>query len=386
MKRFPFFSDIANWFVPFYPQHPLISNIWNNTKGSKFLQIITKMGAFCDSDKYSFVLAFEQVLNHMPESMLQMIERGEASPMAVGGEIPLEEQRQPAFMRRTYLQNLYRFFRLFNQRSEFVNPFEAHRVVFFANPLYRETQMEDYMVQVASFLMKHNMNTQALDVLDNLTTLHYGLTYHLLMGQMLSAQPSLASEKHQTAAYHYKEAMRIMPQHQRALMGYARASFADGEYQEALNTFTQLHELNPDNQSIELNIIVCLIHLGRVEEALKPLHRLHYLDDGNDNITRVLAWALTLTESFEQAKKLYERLTAAERPHADDLLNYGYCLWFQRAIPQAVTFFRMYAANAQGDNVLEREFLSSSEHPILIAHGITENEIQLMLDTVASGK
>ena len=381
MKRFPFFSDIANWFVPFYPQHPLIANIWNNTKGSKFLQIITRMGAFCDSDKYSFVLAFEQVLSHLPQSMLQMIERGEASPMAVGGEVPLEEQRQPAFIRRSYLQNLYRFFRLFNQRSEFSNPFDPDRVAFFASRLYQNTQLEENMVQVASFLMKHNMGKQALSVLDNLTPQHHGLSYHLLMGQMLTAQPSIASDRRQTASAHYREAMRIMPQHQRALMGFARASFAEGNYEEALDTFNQLHELTPDNMGIELNITVCLIQQGRVEEALKPLHRLHYMDADNDSVTRVLAWALTLTGSYEQANKLYERLTGTGHPHNDDLLNYGYCLWLQKKLGEAITNFKRYVGQSEADNALEQEFLTA-EHDVLKAHGISDIEIQLMLDAV----
>ena len=110
MKRMPFYNELSNWFVPFFPQHPAISNIWENTKGKKFLQIITQIGAFCDSDKYSFVLAFEQVLKQFPTKMLKMIENGEASPLPLGGMIELEEQRQPAFIRRMYLQNLYRFF------------------------------------------------------------------------------------------------------------------------------------------------------------------------------------------------------------------------------------------------------------------------------------
>ena len=61
MKRFTFFYDISNWFAPFSPDHPGISHIWQQGKGRKFLHVIMQLGAFCDSDKYSFVLAFEQV-------------------------------------------------------------------------------------------------------------------------------------------------------------------------------------------------------------------------------------------------------------------------------------------------------------------------------------
>ena len=78
--------------------------------GKNLLKAITRTGAFCDSDKYSFVLAFSQVLGHLPQSILKLAEEGDALPMPLGGEVSAEEQRQPAFLRRACLQNLYRFF------------------------------------------------------------------------------------------------------------------------------------------------------------------------------------------------------------------------------------------------------------------------------------
>ena len=63
MKRFPFFQDISNWFAPFMPNHPAIAHSWEKAKGSKMLHYIADVGSFCDSDKYSLVLAFEQVRN-----------------------------------------------------------------------------------------------------------------------------------------------------------------------------------------------------------------------------------------------------------------------------------------------------------------------------------
>lgn len=384
MKRFPFFSDISNWFVPFYPQHPLISTIWNQTRGNKFLQMITRFGAFCDSDKYSFVLAFDQVLSHIPPSMMQMIERGEASPMAVGGEVPVEEQRQPAFIRRTYLQNLYRFFRLFPQRSEFFNPFDTQHAIFFSDALYREVPFEENMTEIASFLIKRGMKNQALSVLDNQKAEDHTVSYYLLMGQLMLGQGLQDNGiTHPSALYYFQEALRLEPTNQRALMGAARASFAEERYQEALDAFEKTLQQNPENLSVELNITVCLIQLGRTEEALKILHRLHYNAPDNDAVTRILAWALALSDSYEQANKLYNRLVSIERPHADDLLNYGYCLWFQKDIPSAVSFFRQYVGQSEDESLLEQDFMVT-EHAILLAHGISDVEIQLMLDSVHS--
>ena len=87
MKRFPFFQDISNWFAPFMPNHPAIAHSWEKAKGSKMLHYIADIGSFCDSDKYSLVLAFEQVRNQLPSKMIEMMDNGAATPMPVGGEV-----------------------------------------------------------------------------------------------------------------------------------------------------------------------------------------------------------------------------------------------------------------------------------------------------------
>ena len=121
MKRFPFFYDISNWFVPFYLQHPDIRNFVNRLQGNKFMEKMMKTGPFCNSDKYSFIIAFQQVIDRIPESMRKMLEQGEATM----GEIPADELATPAFIRRAYLMDLYRFYRLFPSRNEFENPFNT---------------------------------------------------------------------------------------------------------------------------------------------------------------------------------------------------------------------------------------------------------------------
>ena len=387
MKRYPFFYDISNWFVPFYPHHPLISNIWFNTKGGKFLQTVTQGGAFCDSDRYSFVLAFSQVMEHMPKQMFEIVEKGEATPMALGGEVPMEDQRQPAFIRRFYLQNLYRFFRLFPHRSEFVNPFEQQRAIFMNSPLFLLPSMTECITRVASFLVKRGMGKQALELLEKQPANGYTLAYHLLMGQLWQGQALTAGtlsdaerkEAQMKAISHYHDALLLDANHQRALIGYARALFNNHQYEEALGIFRKLYASGNSGVGVELNISVCLIQLNRVDEALKILYRLNYNDPDNDNVNRVLAWAQTLAGTYEQAEKFYGRLTSVERPHADDLLNYGYCLWFQQQVEKAIGYFQQYMKHEHTD--LEKEFLHT-EYDILKEKGITDIDIQLMLEAV----
>ena len=381
MKRMPFYNELSNWFVPFFPQHPAISNIWENTKGKKFLQIITQIGAFCDSDKYSFVLAFEQVLKQFPTKMLKMIENGEASPLPLGGMIELEEQRQPAFIRRMYLQNLYRFFRLYPMRSEFASPFDdREKYLFFANPLFEKNKLQGNMTEVAAFLMKHRKNDEALSVLSNCDLAANTFDYNMLMGNLLMRMP-LDTEL--SATEYFRHALEQRPDSEKALSGYARAQFRYHHYETALTSYEKLLKLKPEHTGFMLNAAICMTNLQKNEEALKLLFKLDYEQPDNHKVKRVLAWVLTMSKRYEQAGKAYQQLLSQEKPEPVDMLNYGYCLWFQGDIMEAIVHFKQFLLTNGDENYnLEQEFMGT-EHSLIASHNITDTEIYLMLDTLA---
>ena len=52
LKSFPFFNDVANWFVPFTPRHSSIFRVFAGNSGSMLLSMVDRTGAFCDSDKF----------------------------------------------------------------------------------------------------------------------------------------------------------------------------------------------------------------------------------------------------------------------------------------------------------------------------------------------
>ena len=74
MKRFPFFNEVANWFVSFDFNHPDLSVVAEKFKNSRFLHSVLSGAPFCNSDKYSFALAFEQVVNRIPAQYMEFME------------------------------------------------------------------------------------------------------------------------------------------------------------------------------------------------------------------------------------------------------------------------------------------------------------------------
>lgn len=375
MKRFPFFNDISNWFVPFYPQHPGISQVWNNTKGKRFLQTITKLGAFCDSDKYSFVLAFNMVLDRLPASMLDLVEKGEADPVPLGGNIPTEEQTQPAFIRRMYLQNFYRFFKLFYGRNEFVNIFSSDAktsdYVFFASELLKGTKAESRFLEVAAFLVKHHRYEEAKELLDHCSDSSRGYQYYMLMG-------NVSQHLYGSSYMYYSEAVKQNPESERVLSAFARSAFMEEYYVDAMMAYESLLKIQPEKKNYLLNYAVCLIRVHRNDDAMKLLYKLYYLYPDDDNVCRVLAWGLVLDRKWEQAEKLYTKLLSIEKPLSSDMLNYGYCLWFSGCAMEAIGMFSELKSEELDFSM---EFLEH-EHELILSMGIGEAEVNLMLDAI----
>lgn len=383
MKRFPFFSDLSNWFVPFYPQHPSISKIWNHTKGGKFLRLITEVGAFCDSDKYSFVLAFEKVLSQLPANMLQMVERGEASPIPLGGEISRDEQAQPAFVRRVYLQNLYRFFRLYSYRSEFRNPFvltaDKGGAVFLASPLLCGGRMQHHLADVSKFLAKRGLYDQALTVLENTAGHQRNAAFYLLKATLLQRRHGIASPGVYANA---QQAVMLDPDNEQALSVFARAAFSVPHFDEALQAYEKLLARKPDSRSYLLNAAICQTNMALYDEAEKRLFKLHYLYPDDLAVQRVLAWTLTQTGKYQQAEGYFRTLLAQDNPQPVDFLNHGYFCWLSGQVTEAIASFRRFMQCEGCEQYDMAQELMVTNRPLLEQGQIGDVEIRMMLDAL----
>ena len=382
MKRFPFFNMVGNWFVPYYQQHPAVGSVLEKVRAGKFLRRMLDNSPFCDSDKYSFALGFQMAISKLPESLMQMLDRGEAKLAGVE-EMAQEELQSAAFLRRSYLQSLYRFFRVFPQRSEFFNPFEQRalpRYFFFANPLFRETALEERFGEIVAFFMKHKLYDAAMLTLQNYREERRDTQFYLMNGTVLMRTRTPANAG-LTAAESYVRCLASEPDNERAWTGYARTLFGCGDYSRALEYYEKLTERHPDNRNYQLNAAVCMTNMERYDDALKILYKLNYEQPDDSNVNRVLAWTLVGIRKYEQAIKMYEALVDGDEPLPDDLLNAAYCHWFGRDVPGAVALFRRYG-ECEGVTFNAAQEFQVREWPTISKHGISDVEVRLMTDSL----
>lgn len=359
-KRFPFFYDISNWFVPFFMQHPDIAQFVDRHESNRFLETILSKGPFCNSDKYSFLIAFQQVINQLPESMRKAMKHGEANMAEM--EVDRNEQQTPAYIRRNYLMDLYRFFRLFPNRQAFVNPFEYNlydlpACCFFCSDVFCDTPLDAHKVEVVRVMKKHHMD-QASDI---------------LLGTFPEAMHDV---QYYLWTENYSSALELDPDNERALSARARSYFSNGMYDDANDDYEHLLLLHPGKVSYMLNRAVCLVNLEEYEDALKLLYQLNYEHEDDVNIQRVLAWTLTCDGKLEQADKLYQQLTSSDSATSEDYLNKGYCQWLLGRIKEADDCFDQYFTLGGDFN----EAFNNREW--LLQRGISDTDIRLMLAMV----
>ena len=376
MKRFPFFNDMVNWFTPFYLNHPALRPVISKLGDTKFLNTLMERSNFCESDRYSFAFALEQIINQLPSDIKEVI----GSDAMLGPLAESDDVEDAISIRRTYLQDLYRFFRLYHTADDFINPFEDNGkgdfvadTFFFTYKSFMGTGLDDVKLRLASHLYKHQQMTELAELLTTFQSADP--RYAILMGYT-----NIHMGKAEFAYQFFDYALKAEPDNQWALKGKARAALDAEDYKTAEEVYTELLKLEPGHKNYTMNRCVALLKLGRTSEVREELFRLDYQYPEDMNVKRVLAWAMLSDNSLDKASLLYDTLLTSTPAH-EDYLNAGYCQWAMGNVQRAVELFRewMVKSGKSTEQLLE-EFRSDAD--TLEMYGISETDSFLMLSLV----
>lgn len=402
MKTFPFFNDLCNWFAPFNAAHPALGAARERLAGSTFLNNLMENGPFCDSDKYSFALAIAQIMDRMPDNVKEMLN----SDATFGPTVSKDEQEDPAYICRSYLQSLYRFFRLYRSKRDFLNPFILDELedndgnaLFMSYKLLACPEMEENAVALCGFLLKRKMMRELMSM-----AICYKSSQNPRLVRFLALVP-MTDGKWQEAY----DLFASVPEDQHteeSLRGMAHCCMSLKRFGEAVAIYRRLLAMHPDSFSYQLNLAVCLMSsdafsscgdaasscdassscgdassscgasscdasscgaassLGGkvearpnkvVEEGTKLLYKLDYEHPNNANVRRVLAWCMMLQGHFDKAIDIYMRLLSQPDAVSADRLNAAYAHWLSRNVARAVALLREYC------NLCEQEEAEAKE-------------------------
>lgn len=379
MKRFSFFFQTANWFAPFDVNHPAIKHVTGSGKQTAFIQALLKSGPFCDSDKYSFVLAMSNVFDRLPDNIKEMM-NGESMFEVYNAS---QDTESPVYIRRMYLQDLYRFFKLYTNKQLLHNPFNSQHgkrgtALFIDHSVFCGTIADDRYTEIGQFLLRRNNTREAWSMIERLREIQSDSLLEL------RAQCLYMQGKSEEAEMLYRKVVEKNPDDAKAISALAKITFQTGRYDEAVEYYKHLQQQYPDKLSYQLNYCVALSKTPQVAESIETLYRLYYENPDNHNVLRVLAWNLLVAKRTEQAGTEYEKLLQIGDQKAEDWLNAGYYYLIVRNVEKAVDMFRRYVEESKSAqdarHLIGKQIAADAD--VLLENGIDKIEMQLIVDLV----
>lgn len=305
MKSFPIFSSLVTWFSPFYLEHPRLSNLRKTLGDSKFKDIITKNSTFCESDKYSFACALEQVYSHIPAEVRKAVEEGGAEMGPLGGNV---QEVTPSLIRRLFIQDLYRFFKLHFHGKDLFDPFEAMPggyystdICFFVSPALLRLKIEPTKLKVAYQYYKRGLRDEAEILLNAVQEDSSDL--FALRGHVLNNIDSIGN---------YKKALELNPNNLWALEGLAEVQSRYEHYEEAEHTYTLLCQQAPDNLRYALQYLEVLHKVGKEEKARELAYRLDFENPEVMEMKTALVTTLLYSRQVDKAIATVDGLLSKE--------------------------------------------------------------------------
>lgn len=383
MKKFGFFHRMSNWFVPFYVANPALQSLLKRLDGDEtFLKSIETSSPFCESDKYSFAFGVEMTLKSDFDMLKPLIKEGFMFSHVEKFKNGLDKG---TFVRRMYLQDLYRFFRLSPFGEAFENPFsgEDESCAYFLRcwSFDDDTILRDVRLKLCRFLAKRKdykrlgifvPQLAAQDCSEGILLyaiylMNYSHSYH--EAAMFLAMLTFATKEENAAV----------------LKAMAKCFMELEMYDGAYETYVKLQNIKP-SESTRLKIAFCLIKCDKPEEALKILYELNYKHPDNADVIRSLAWAHLLNDNLDGAFDLYGKLKAMADDgsclrNPDDVYNLGLCYWVKHDFPKAHACFQEYLTTKGGkDADLYENF--DKDYNLLEKYGIKYYEVYLMIDSI----
>ena len=379
MKKFPFFSHLCNWFTPFYLEHPDITAAVSN-ESLEFISKVAGKVPFCDSDKYSFVLGLAMVVGKLPSGIKEMM--GEGHGLADHSGL---DHSAPAYIRRMYIQDLYRFFMINNDRNDFDNPLvldewgnDGSRVLFFTNPLLTEMLKEERCEFVQFLFRKREYQILAEFVGD------YMYSDYVDKQELLAfANSSMRIEQYHLASEVFGMLCKNRDGGEKAMKGLADSMFMLNEYERAADEYKKLMEMDSNNIMYVIYHSLSLINSGKVQEGLDDLFRLDYQHPDNHNVKHALAWGYLMDRKPAEAERIYDRLIGEGTNVDSDLLNAGYAKWMQGKNEEAIRLMVEYS-NAGKHNNVASDFIK--DRNLLDLYNIGEYERTIMRGMVKQAK
>ena len=374
LKSYPFFTEVNNWFLPFSPTHSSVENNSMFTGTDKeLIATITKSSFICNSDKYSIFFS----LIALPPEYRKMVAgeiNNEASESKRAKYEASGNRGASEIILSQYIQDLYRFFKIYPRHLDFNDPFAAL-----------------FNVQAVPLFKKYISDTESLSILAEyyLAKEHYNEAFPLF-NELAASNPLDASLFQKIGFCHemahaqplalaaYLHADLLNPRSKWNIRKIAKTYKALNQPSEALVYYKRLNEFSPNSIPSILNIGQCYLSLKNSAEALNYFFKADFIDSQNMKVWRAIAWCSFLTNKFEQAERYYAKIVS-KKANIHDYINAGHTAWVLKKLTESIQYYTAAIA-LEGNDFYAFQAAFEEDIPDLIQAGVMEDEIPLLLD------
>ena len=374
LKSFPFFLEFTNWFLPFDSQNSAVNNLFK-TDDKTLITAFVNNNVMCNSDKYSFCLSILQ----MPESQRDMLKQSfkmEADQLdeMSKDEAILTPNLASKNISRLYIQDLFRFFKLNPQHSDFSDMF-AFTLLMHRSYLFEILSVDSqFKISIAEYYFSKNHYNQALELFEKIqheTTPTAALYQKIGYLYQITSQFSKALDA-------YLKSDLIQTDDAWTIRKIALCYRLMGNFEKALEFYQHADYLKPDQLGVLMQIGHCYVELKKFKEALNVYFKLDALKEENVKVWRAISWCSFISGNIKQAEYYVTKLMENE-PTAHDYLNAGHVSWCRKRLTEAIGFYRKSLELHQNNWDLFMESFNEDK-PFLISNGIDVDEIPLFID------
>jgi len=378
LKHFDFFKDFQNWFIPFYPDHEVVNEIFRDEVlgpgTNELAEAMYKTPYICNSDKYSLILNLKYLPSNQKSMMLKVFRMELEGLQQMNDEDSVIDPNKAFRINVTqYLQDFYRFFKLSPYKKEFEDIFTGKLDIYNSQFFRMTCNAADAEAGLADYFFSKDFYNDAL----------------VLYLRQVNEKPE-DIQLYEKIGYCYQENSN----YEEALNYYRRAELIDrkawiikktgfclrrlGRNEEALEYYLQAGLMEPENIHTTIMTAHCYLDLKEYEEALKYYFRIEYGNPGNLKILRPIAYCYFALGKFDDSTKYYERLSAGKL-NAHDLINMGHLALCKGNKKEAVDLYRQSIISGE---ITKEKFMAifTEDRNLLVSLGVNSEDLPILLD------
>ena len=380
LKTFPFFKTLSNWFLPFHAAH---STVIESLGASKIglADVIQHAPYLCNSDKYSFCLS----LGALPESQrgmmsAQLEEQNAALNESQQGELP-DQSKQRTSIVNAFVQDLYRFFKLFSRRREFIAIMDNPGLdMTDCSPVTGVSRDTHVLELLGTLYFKNSFYDDAIKCFTRLEGIDDGADDHIY--QKIGFAYQNAGKTRQALDYFLR--YELLHDEEEWNMRHIASCYRQlGQYDKALDYYRRVEAIQPNNVSLTLTIGHVLLEDGRTSEALQQYFKADLMDGAKHRAWRPIAWCSFLLNDYDRALDYYDRIARDDHPSAQDLLNLGHVLLCQGRTQEAILTYRESLKGMEGNAEKFRQAFKGDAVELRL-HGISTVDQALIPEAVCT--